>query len=57
MQKKFYKVTGIDRVNSDLYKLGYTGDKKKCSKYYIENGWKQEDLVFEAKKRKAGEAE
>ena len=47
MTKKFYKVTGIDRVNSDLYRLGYTGDIEKCSEFYIEGGWRREDLVFE----------
>lgn len=51
MKGKFYRVTGIDRVNDDLYKLGYTGSIKECSQYYIENGWKREDLVFEAKKK------
>lgn len=51
MKKKFYRVSGIDRINSDVYKLGFVNDKKKCSRYYIEGGWKQEDLVFEAKKR------
>jgi len=50
MTKKFYyKVTGIDRINNDLYRLGYTGDVRKCSQYYIENGWRREDLVFERK--------
>lgn len=47
MTKKFYKVTGIDRANNDLYRLGYTGDIEKCSEYHIENGWNREDLVFE----------
>jgi hypothetical protein len=43
----FYKVLGYDRKNKEYYNLGYTYDKKKCLNYYIENGWKKQDIKFE----------
>lgn len=44
---KTYKVIGIDRENNARYRLTYTGDIEACKKYYVENGWKEKDLIFE----------
>lgn len=42
-----YKITGIDRKNNDLYRLGYTGNLRKAKRYHIAMGWQKRDLIFE----------
>ena len=45
-----WKILGFD--GKDYYCLGYTGDCMIALKYYVKNGWKENQITFIKEKEK-----
>jgi len=44
---RFWRAIGIDRIKDESYVLCFTSDIQSCKQYYIDNGWNEDDLIFE----------
>ena len=49
MKKQAWKVIGRVKEKDGMqkYHLGYTSNPEKNKKYYVKNGWKEDDLIYE----------